>query len=47
MMLTCSWDKSLKSWDLQTSGVLKTFDGHTDKVLSVAVTADTQSIGGL
>ena len=28
------------SWDLESTGVLKTFDGHTDRVLSVAMTAD-------
>ena len=37
-IVTSSWDKTLKSWDLTTMGVLKTFDGHTDQVLSVALT---------
>lgn len=41
-IISSSWDKTLKSWDLSTTGVLKTFDGHTDKVLSVAITADGQ-----
>lgn len=41
-IISSSWDKTLKSWDLNTTGVLKTFDGHTDKVLSVALTADGQ-----
>lgn len=39
-MVSSSWDKTLKSWDLESTGVLKTFDGHTDKVLSVAMSAD-------
>lgn len=39
-ILSSSWDKTLKTWDLATTGVLKTFDGHTDKVLSVALTED-------
>ncbi len=41
-IISSSWDKTLKSWDLTTTGVLKTFDGHTEKVLSVAVTEDGQ-----
>ena len=40
-ILSSSWDKTLKSWDLDTNGVLKTFDGHTDRVLSVALTEDS------
>ena len=39
-LISASWDKTLKTWDLTTTGVLKTFDGHTDKVLSVALTMD-------
>ncbi len=41
-IISASWDRTLKSWDLSTTGVLKTFDGHTDKVLSVALTTDGQ-----
>ncbi len=41
-IVSSSWDKTLKSWDLGSTGVLKTFDGHTDKVLSVAVSSDGQ-----
>lgn len=41
-LVSSSWDKTLKSWDLETTGVLKTFDGHTDQVLSVALTQDGQ-----
>lgn len=41
-IISSSWDKTLKSWDLNTTGVLKTFDGHTDRVLSVALTGDGQ-----
>lgn len=39
-IVSSSWDKTLKSWDLSTTGVLKTFDGHTDRVLCVALTVD-------
>lgn len=42
VIITGSWDKTLKSWDLATSGVLKTFDGHSARVLSVALSADGQ-----
>lgn len=40
ILVTSSWDKTLKSWDLATTGVLKTFDGHSDRVLAVALSAD-------
>ena len=39
-ILSSSWDKTLKTWDLNSTGVMKTFDGHTDKVLSAALTSD-------
>ncbi len=39
-IVSSSWDKTLKSWDLGSTGVLKSFDGHTDKVLSVAISSD-------
>ena len=39
-IVSSSWDKTLKSWDLGSSGVLKTFDGHSDKVLAVAISTD-------
>lgn len=41
-LVSSSWDKTLKSWDLATTGVLKTFDGHTGRVLCVALTRDGQ-----
>ena len=41
-IVSSSWDKTLKSWDLASTGVLKTFDGHTDRVLSVALSSDGQ-----
>ena len=37
IVVSASADGSLRSWDVKTSGVLKTFDGQTDKVLSVAL----------
>ena len=40
VIMTGSWDKTLKSWDLSTCGVLKTFDGHEDRVLSVSLSSN-------
>lgn len=39
-ILSSSWDKTLKTWDLKSTGVMKTFDGHTDRVLCVGLTSD-------
>ena len=41
-IVSSSWDGTLKSWDLDSTGVLKTFDGHTDKVVAIALTLDGQ-----
>ena len=41
-ILSSSWDKTLKTWDLGSTGVMKTFDGHTEGVLSAALTSDAQ-----
>ena len=40
VIMTGSWDKTLKTWDLSTSGVLKTFDSHSARVLSLALSAN-------
>ena len=34
-----SWDHTVKLWDVQTGGVVKTFSGHTDLVWSVSISA--------
>lgn len=41
-ILSSSWDKTLKTWDIKSTGVMKTFDGHTDRVLSAALTSNAQ-----
>ena len=41
-VISSSWDKTLKTWDIKSTGVLKTFDGHTDKVLTVALSEKGQ-----
>jgi WD40 repeat protein len=40
MIVSSSADGSLLCWDCNGCGVLKTFTGHTDEVLSVSLTAD-------
>jgi WD40 repeat protein len=35
-----SYDGTLKVWDLETGGEIRTLQGHTGYVLSVAVTSD-------
>jgi len=39
-----SWDKTVKLWDIKTGEVIRTFKGHTDRVNSVAVTPDGKYI---
>jgi len=36
--------KTIKLWDVQTGGVVKTFHGHTDWVCSVSISADCTTI---
>ena len=39
-MLSGSWDKTLKLWDAATGALIRTFEGHSDRVTSVAFSAD-------
>jgi len=39
-----SSDKTIKLWDMQTSGVVKTFQGHTGSVYSVSISPDCTTI---
>ena len=43
-LVSGSDDKTIKLWDVQTGGVVKTFHGHTDWVLSVSISADSTMI---
>ena len=39
-LVSGSCDKTIKLWDVQTGGVVKTFCGHTHWVYSVSISAD-------
>jgi WD40 repeat protein len=39
-LVSGSDDKTVKLWDMQTGGVVKTFHGHTQWVWSVSISAD-------
>jgi len=42
-LVSASADYTVKLWDVQTGGVVKTFSGHTDAVWSVSISADCQN----
>jgi guanine nucleotide-binding protein subunit beta-2-like 1 protein len=42
--LSCSWDGTLRLWDLNTGATTRRFVGHTKDVLSVAFSADNRQI---
>merc|ERR1711976_491378 len=42
--LSCSWDKTLRSWNLSNGNTTKIFKGHTNDVLSVAFSTDNRQI---
>ena len=43
-LVSGSYDKTVKLWDVQTGGVVKTFSGHTSWVRSVSISADCTRI---
>ncbi|KAG5513420.1 hypothetical protein PMAC_001484 [Pneumocystis sp. 'macacae'] len=43
-VLSASWDKTLRLWDLNTGMTTKRFVGHTGDVLSVSFSADNRQI---
>ena len=43
-LVSGSYDKTIKLWDVQTGGVIKTFYGHTECVLSISISADCTMI---
>jgi len=42
--LSCSWDKTLRLWELATGATTRRFIGHNKDVLSVAFSADNRQI---
>lgn len=42
--LSCSWDGTLRLWDLNTGATTRRFVGHNKDVLSVAFSADNRQI---
>lgn len=42
--LSCSWDQTLRLWNLSTGNSTRIFSGHTGDVLSVAFSADNRQI---
>jgi WD40 repeat protein len=43
-LVSGSYDKTVKLWDVQTGGVVKTFCGHTDTVNSVSISSNCTTI---
>ena len=43
-LVSGSWDWTVKLWDVQTGGVVKTFCGHKNQVYSVSISADHTAI---
>ena len=43
-LVSGSYDKTVKLWDIQTGGVVKTFSGHANWVVSVSISADSTTI---
>jgi WD40 repeat protein len=43
-IISGSWDKTIKVWNLETGKELDTLTGHTDSVQAVVVTPDGQRI---
>ena len=44
LLVSGSGDMTVKLWDIQTGGVVKTFHGHTKDVVSVSISADCTMI---
>ncbi|KIK39175.1 hypothetical protein CY34DRAFT_347800 [Suillus luteus UH-Slu-Lm8-n1] len=44
MVATCSEDKTLRLWDLETGAVLKKMEGHSSEVWALVVSRDGQII---
>ncbi|MEH2370114.1 WD40 repeat domain-containing protein, partial [Nostoc sp.] len=43
-VISASWDKTLKLWNLETGECEHTFQGHSDRVTAVALTSDGKQV---
>ena len=43
-LVSGGYDTTIKLWDMQTGGVVKSFYGHTDLVFSVSISSDSTTI---
>ncbi|HOF02238.1 MAG TPA: hypothetical protein PK755_12650, partial [Spirochaetota bacterium] len=43
-ILSGSWDKTIKEWDVKTGRCIQTFTGHTDSVESVCYSLDGSKV---
>ena len=39
MLVSASYDKAIKLWDMSTYQVIKTLEGHTDRIFSISINA--------
>jgi WD40 repeat protein len=44
LLVSGSYDKTIKLWDIQTGGIITTFSGHNDYVLSVSISTDSAMV---
>ena len=44
MLVSASWDRTIKIWDLETYQEIRTLEGHEIRVYSVAVSDDKKHI---
>jgi WD40 repeat protein len=44
LLVSGSYDKSIKLWDIQTGGIITTFSGHRSTVCSVSISTDSTMI---
>jgi len=43
-LVSGSYDKTIKLWDIQTGGVVRTFKGHTGPVSSISISPDCTTL---